>query len=516
MFEPFLNKAFRSFRVADGLRWLKRVWGYPDGGGLALLTDGFVFFLGITQCFYVLLVVLGGSLGTFWWVAATFFLMTVAWGLYGLRLRSFDLRLTGESLAIVGTAIMAVMASLVIDRPDGDDDAYLVLLGSALDAQALPLEGLQFLGPYLWDVERYLVAGFSTLTGVPLLAVYYLVAPALLALFTVLFAARLIRALQIRYVTAALFFLLVIMLFWGDSHRSLSNVGIARFFHGKSAVAWIAMPAMWGYWLSLRRRFQGRTLLLLLLCVPLGFSLSPSGLYVTMLGLAMLLLARLAGVALRPGSRGMVRVGILMGALLVVVFAAYRLGYLLIADGVFGWQGDPQLISFEGMPLNRDLLPHVLGTTFRGWVVYPVLLFFPILLGWKPSTRGFLGYAIVSVLLVLNPLTPAWVATAIHNTGGWRWYWVLPIVPALLVFFDGLILLGKRYRYGWALPVFFIGTYLLSDGIWVFSTANHARLGWPRYHLPQPESSKTQDFGRGAPVIEIRAGRLVSPKGNLY
>src|SRR6188768_2238214 len=95
----------------------------------------------------------------------------------------------------------------------------------------------------------------SYITGLPLLDSYYLLVPAIMSALTVIITYRLLRELIPEGWFIAMLFFFVVMLTWGDVHRTLANFGFVRMFQGKSVLVSTVVPALFLYFL-LRERGQ--------------------------------------------------------------------------------------------------------------------------------------------------------------------------------------------------------------------------------------------------------------------
>ena len=97
----------------------------------------------------------------------------------------------------------------------------------------------------------------SYITGLPLLDSYYLLVPALMSALTVIVTYRLLRKLVPEGWIIGMLFFFVVMLAWGDVHRTLANFGFVRMFQGKSVLVSAVVPALFLYFFLLRDRDQG-------------------------------------------------------------------------------------------------------------------------------------------------------------------------------------------------------------------------------------------------------------------
>ena len=122
--------------------WLKRArlcWGSPSQGWVETLSDSFVLSLGLSECLYVLLVQQEASFRTFW-VLSLLLILSVL-GVQLSKLASpfrLDLHSPYPRMLIL-VAVVAVLATSFIDRPDADDETYLRIMALSLDGMDQPI-----------------------------------------------------------------------------------------------------------------------------------------------------------------------------------------------------------------------------------------------------------------------------------------------------------------------------------------------------------------------------------------
>ena len=139
--------------------------------------------------------------------------------------------------------IIAVTYTLVSHRPDPDDALYLFFGLLPLDQ---PMQAINLLPMY--DTGRMLVsyptieAVVSYWTGVNFLQVYYLVIPALAAMLSVFAYYGLFQRIGGGYAGMLALMTIIILILWGDLHRSPGNFAFVRMFQGKAMLYTMVCP----------------------------------------------------------------------------------------------------------------------------------------------------------------------------------------------------------------------------------------------------------------------------------
>lgn len=229
----------------------------------------------------------GISLRHYWLMCAGLGVLAAGlWAAGALRRRRMTPALrntSGHGRGLVTWMAMGLGIVLVLGlhRPDADDRIYVGQQMRALDAPEESFWAMadvkDYNAGYVMSSYEYVRAGFSWLTGTPVLASYYLVWPSLIAAMAVAYQSRLFRFLGVRSLAVAFTIWFVIMLAWGDTHRTPSNFGFVRMFQGKGALVWITIPAAQYYWLRFTSSGAPMAALLLGATLVAGTGFTPTG-----------------------------------------------------------------------------------------------------------------------------------------------------------------------------------------------------------------------------------------------
>jgi hypothetical protein len=326
-----------------------------------------------------------------------------------------------DMLCVLLFIIAGVLLTLFLHRPDADDEQYL---GEAFSLLANADEPIRQLAGYpgfhasgLSDISAYepFRAMVSYITGLPLLDSYYLLVPAIMSALTVIITYRLLRELIPEGWFIAMLFFFVVMLTWGDVHRTLANFGFVRMFQGKSVLVSTVVPALFLYFL-LRERGQA---------AYHGF---------------------LVGAVLITGV-GFTRGGLIIGPLLVLLLTLAKCSKkVLIVAGILGavilpfiYYSGWNLMNPSGLVMksgcdcpsttNLEMLEFTIGTGFRG-VFLLMCVAASFLFVSNEHLRSYRNFLAIFFLLLLIPGTSNFFAKTIQEYLSWRWMWIMP-VPAL-------------------------------------------------------------------------------------
>lgn len=139
---------------------------------------------------------------------------------------------------------------------------------------------------------------------------------------------RLYSVLMLRSRTIALVGLFVILLTWGDAHRTPSNFALVRLFQGKGAFVSLLAFAAILYWLRLAERKDGRSAALLFFVFVAGTGLSPTGIPLGIVIVALLMAASLVDRGFRLDREVLVGLAASLAYLLICgLTMRYRFGH---------------------------------------------------------------------------------------------------------------------------------------------------------------------------------------------
>jgi hypothetical protein len=319
---------------------------------------------------------------------------------------------------------LAIAITIFVYRPDADDETYLAIAVSLLESPTLAISDTPVLevggsrGRYAISVLNPLAAGFSYLSGIPLLYWYYVLLPGLFATLMIVVHARLLRMLVGKGWILGVFFVLVIMVTWGDIHRTQANFGLVRLFQGKAVLVSVVVPAILFYSLRLARsRWDRYSALMLAFASVAAIGATPSGLAVAPLMLIALWLAI-------AGSTGLLKhikaVGLL--ALVLAPIGAYMwYHYADIGRGVHVGGG-----NFAAYTTNMDMYRLTMGSHFRGMFVFAAAMLSFFVVHDLLVRRVLRGYIAIFLVLLVIPWTSMFLALAFYSTLSWRWLWMMP------------------------------------------------------------------------------------------
>ncbi len=483
----------------------------PDGA-LGVAADALLVFFAVFTCTGHVAYFAGLNFAQWW---------TLGWPLGAIALLAWIWRappglnssgsLRGEmddfkNLSLVVAIMVAVGLTLCLHRPDADDECYLGLAAIAIDNPLARLDSqfaaLSCLRGYSLTSFDFLRGSTTWLTSLPLLASYYLLWPAIVAAAVVVFQFRLYKQFGVRHLTLALLVFFIVMLAWGDTHRSPANFGFVRFFQGKGALFWLTIPAATLFWARAVTNGGRRPVFLLACTIVAGTGFSPTGVSVALLLLGIFWLATLIDGGLHGPRRW------LLAWLPVIAIYPFAIGLTIwyqVTTQPFVTRLGP---GMNVGPPSLKMLDYAFGDGVRSIVALACAVMLPFLLRESAARRPI---AIVSVLLsclLLLPWTSSLLAGISHDSFGWRWLYLIPFVPAMVVAIDRLAgnpkpALPRQARVAGVLLLFvFVSPHR------VMSERNYTRFGWPGYKLPDATRVHLRTY-EAAAVIE--GGRIVSP-----
>jgi Family of unknown function (DUF6077) len=432
--------------------------------------------------------------------------------------------------ALPVAVLVAVVLTVCLIRPDGDDEDYLGYSLLSLDQQSLPMVSSppMKLG-YAMSSYDFLVASGSWASGLPLLVSYYFVWPAIMAILMILTQWRLYGLLKLRNSAMALLGLIVVMLAWGDVHRTPSNFGFVRLCQGKAALASLLVFAAILYWARLVERKEGRSGLLLFVAFVAGAGFSPTGIPLGIVIVGLLIASTFVGTAFRPDRKVLVW---LFGALayLIVVGLSLRYHFGYTSPGVSAVDGlrlfvpvvvpagvdlpGVARIDVPGFVYTKEMLGFVLGCGARGGIALLCVAALPLTLRASPHRRLLSIYSIGCTTLMAFPWTSQWLARWSFATMSWRWLYAVPFVLAMVCALDRIDDVRVHVAVRRTLAVMALALFALVPRPWIVSAENWTRFSVPSYKTFDPTGILLRPYKHWA---RIEGPWLVSPStGRRY
>ena len=386
--------------------------------------------------------------------------------------------------SVLFAATWAALA-LVLIRPDADDEVYLDLIVSYLSAPSAPIDSLFGFVPGT-PHARYAIASLDPLravvaylTGLPLLVIYYIATPPLIAALAAIISIRIFRLFLKNEWVVAMFCLTAILLIWGDAHRTYANFGLVRLFQGKATLVLLMVPAIILYFFQMIEGKHSRFNVLMLVCAMLGaIGATPNGLGV---GPLLLLLLILSSIRLHDIRKYGAAFAVMTVILLPLAFyMAWNYGSIVDAVVHTGR-------GFVTETTNAEIYAMVFGDSPRGATMLVLtVLSIGFVVGGRIG-KGYRNFVLLFIVLLAFPWTSLLLAKATFPTFSWRWLWIAPIPIFASVAVAGLYgtlraRAGRGFAMG-ALGVFLMALAQMHPRL-VVSDANNVRIGWPQYRLP--------------------------------
>jgi hypothetical protein len=407
----------------------------------------------------------------------------------GQRTPSAASRARRDTLSVLVFVIAGILLTLFLHRPDADDEQYLAMAFSPLANADQPIQQLPGYGPgfpgygsgfYEFTAYEPLKATVSYMTGLPLLDSYYLLVPALMSALTVIVTYRLLRELVPEGWIIGMLFFFVVMLAWGDVHRTLANFGFVRMFQGKSVLVSAVVPALFLYVFLLRDRAQARYhSFLLAAAVVSGVGFSRGGLVI---GPLLLLFLALASIKLNtPGkcsTKLLIITGVSGAVIAVILPFAYHYGWNLMNPSqlVYTSQGDVASTT------NLEMIEFTMGYGIRGIFLLTCLGASFLFVKDKALRYSYRNFLAIFFLLLLIPWTSNFFAKTIQEYLSWRWMWVTPVpVLASVAVGGALARIRQVSNSAVALGVFLVLAvgFAAASPRRVLSQENYTSVRWP-------------------------------------
>jgi Family of unknown function (DUF6077) len=389
-----------------------------------------------------------------------------------------------DTLSLLVFVIAGILLTLFLHRPDADDEQYLGMAFSLLANADQPIQQLPGYGAGLYDNVFYAISAYeplkamvSYLTGLPLLDSYYLLVPAVMSALTVIVTYRLLRELVPEGWIIGMLFFFVVMLAWGDVHRTLANFGFVRMFQGKSVLVSAVVPALFLYFFLLRDRAQARYHgFLLAAAVISGVGFSRGALVICPLLLLFLALASIKLNTLGKCSTKLLIIAGVSGA--VILPFVYLSGWNLMNPSQLVYTSKGDVASTT----NLEMIEFTMGYGIRGIFLLTCVGASFLFVKDKGLTYSYRNFLAIFFLLLVIPWTSNFFAKTLQEYLSWRWMWVTPVpVLASVAVGGALARIRQVSNSAVALGVFLVlavGFTAASPRL-VLSQENYTSVRWP-------------------------------------
>jgi hypothetical protein len=416
-----------------------------------------------------------------------------------------------KSWILAGSMLGAVLA-LCLHRPDADDEFYLGIAVMALDDPTRAIGALpalsRFPTGYVLSSYDLIRASITWISGIPLLTSYYLVWPAFLAILAVIAHLRLMAQAGVRNLGIAVALFFVLMLVWGDAHRTPANFAFVRLFQGKGGLISVAIPAAIHYWLRYLEFGQARYFALLSCAIVSAAGFSPSGIPTGVLLIALFTVATLLAdwqstvnrfAAMKLATIGLYPVGLGLWIKFKAHVASPSAG-----SATFGAGGEVssalplQTFSEAWSISNFQMIEQVVGSGFRGALALFCVLFLPVFLHTSAVRRPIAIYAFACSVLLTLPFSSSLFGAFAYPTFSWRWLYVVPFALAIVVAADCFLSAVEKVGHKWLLAGAGAILFLAASPRWVLSERNKSELRIPGFKLENPDGITLRPYEKFA------------------
>lgn len=318
----------------------------------------------------------------------------------------------GALLALCALAALLTAGTL---KPDADDSFYLNVATAALEFPAAALQSFDALHRsglppveqtlHLPGVYEILVGLLSSLSGVSVKILYYLV---------------LLHFLRPRAAIWGTAVFILVLVCWGDGHRTFGAFGFLRLFQGKAIYLTVVLPLIVLAALRFRQRPGVSTWLGLALSQCAAAGLTVNAVVAAPLAAALVARPRFDARSLRTTA-----VGVAASLPLIIVAAAM---YLRIAPYLSAMEIDLVMLGYKT----------TLGTE-RAPLALLALTLLPVLAAQARLKRAnwIAGYVWIVVLVICSPVVSILASRVLGNVYSWRLIWAVPM-PLLLSLAGGI------------------------------------------------------------------------------
>ncbi|WP_028578814.1 DUF6077 domain-containing protein [Desulfogranum japonicum] len=329
-----------------------------------------------------------------------------------------------ESVALILFVSLAIFLTLCLHRPDSDDQLYLNVSIAVLDYAKTIFKDIPVLQHRLHVIMPYELAKSSVtyIAGVPLLVSYYLILPGFLSVFVVIANYQLLKLLIGKNWIVGMVFFFIVMLVWGDIHRTYANFGFVRLFQGKAVLVSIIIPAIFYYYFKFAETLDKKNILFLAFTMVAGCGFTATGIVVCLIVLSILILSTVFK------DIYAIKKYLLLFLCLIVPLAlglVMRFYFGVVTNAVHTSHG------FQEHTTNYDMFLMMFGDGYRGFFAVACFVVSPFFVTNAKVRPIYRNFVIISVVLLMIPCTSEIIAKLTYPTLSWRWLWALPVPFAM-------------------------------------------------------------------------------------
>ena len=375
-------------------------------------------------------------------------------------------------------SLLAVIVTLIAHRPDKDDTFYLSLIHTSINHPDWVLlkydgmygeENLSLLSNH-YRVVTYelLIATITKWSGTNPLFLYYIIFPSIFAFLTMNINWLTLRLFDKKNAMYGLLIIFLVLLFWGDSHRTFGNFSFVRLFQGKAIFLTVIVPSIIMYCLQYYRNPNIRSWIFLTMVQIVAVGFTSTGIFIAPLVVGTTFLGlRLTNLI---GSKtfiiGLFSSFYVVTAGVILTVNALNTDFLSTVDEV-------AKESYFDSGIHT-----LIGNELRAFVVFFFLLFVCVTTKRLRTGKIILGIILINFLIILNPWTSKFLYDLLPNLS-WRIIWSIPI--PLIIGLCSMSFLNDQYnngtiRLGQLFLLILTGAFILSPGSHILSLKNNGTI----------------------------------------
>ena len=379
-----------------------------------------------------------------------------------------------SAFSLIAAFAVAVSYTLISHRPDTDDTLYLLIGTLPLDQ---PHQAIKHLPTTLHAQGGRVLMSYPIIEavvsywiGTDFMQVYYLFVPALAAMLSVLAWHGLFRHVDSNRAALLTLMTVVVLILWGDEHRSPGNFAFVRLYHGKAIFYVVVCPYLVSSAIGVLTRLPGSEFRLMMAAIS-GVGLVHSAIVLIPFFFA----------------------GVILGAWLVyreplrqaryLPFLAGLAGLAALAAATVIYLGRVPIIDSHKVEF-REALDLSFGEGLRGAFGIASIGLLPLLAHDAAKHRALLATGAGLMLITLNPILVFLVGQVTFSLS-WRLQWLLPIggmVAAGILIVADFISRGRPPLRILLCVLGLVGFAML--GQTTFSSSNRNRIDVPQIKPP--------------------------------